>query len=389
MSGLPLAKAGIPAAQRVLIVGGGIGGLSAAVALRMIGCRVDLVEINPAWSVYGVGIIQPANVLRALDVLGLADRCVAVGFPFEGTRSYNEDGSQLLDESPFARLTPELPAMNGITRPRLHEILSSATLEAGVTVRTGVTVNTLREAPDGAEITFTDGLQETYDLVLGADGIHSQIRRQIFGEQLVPEYAGQIVWRVNVPRPESVDRITMFMHHGGTAGKAGLTPIGPALAYLFTANTWPQELPLPRTGLAAMMREQLEPYGGLIAELRDRYITADSDIVVRPQESILVPAPWHRGRVLLIGDAAHGPTSKLGQGAAQAIEDGIVLAQELSLHAQLEDVFAAFMERRWARCEFVVSGSLQVGRWEMGLDQDTVDHVGMARRSMEVTAAPI
>ncbi len=111
-------------------------------------------------------------------------------------------------------------------------------------------------------------------------------------------------------------------------------------------------------------------------------------MIVRPQESILVPSPWYRGRVLLIGDA-HGPTSKLGQGAAQAIEDAIVIAQELVAKATIDEALSAFMQRRFERCRFVVEGSLQIGRWELGLDCDSIDHAGMTRRSMAVTAAPI
>jgi 2-polyprenyl-6-methoxyphenol hydroxylase-like FAD-dependent oxidoreductase len=376
--------------REVLIVGGGIGGLSAAIALRRAGFGVDLVEINPEWSVYGVGIIQPANVLRALDVLGLAHSCVEEGYAFGGTRIYNEDGSELVDESMYDRLQPDLPAMNGITRPKLHRLLTAATLEAGTNVRLGVTVYDFHQAGDRVDVTFTDASSHAYDLVVGADGIYSQMRERLFGADLVPQYAGQVVWRVNVPRPPELDAITIFLRDGGTTGKAGLVPIGRDLAYLFTADEWPEEnLPLPRTGLDVLLRERLSRYGGLIGELRDRHITSSEQVNVRAQESILVPAPWYRGRVLLIGDAAHGPTSKLGQGASQAVEDGIVLAQVLSEQASVEDALATFMERRFERCKFVVEGSLQVGRWEMGLDQDSVDHAGMARRSMEVTAAPI
>ena len=91
------------AVRKVLVVGGGIGGLSATLALRGQGIAVDVVEINPKWDVYGVGIIQPANSLRAMAALGLADRCVELGFPFEGSRFHDRDGNVLMD-IPFERL---------------------------------------------------------------------------------------------------------------------------------------------------------------------------------------------------------------------------------------------------------------------------------------------
>ena len=121
--------------RNVLIVGGGIGGLSAAIALRRAGIEVDLVELNPRWSVDGVGIIQPANALRALDQIGVAHRCTDEGFPFEGTRTYDADGATLLNESRFQRLAPDLPAMNGITRPAFHRILTEAATAGGIDVR--------------------------------------------------------------------------------------------------------------------------------------------------------------------------------------------------------------------------------------------------------------
>ena len=349
-----------------------------------------MVEINPEWSVYGVGILQPANVLRALDVLGLADACVRQGFAFGGIRIFDEDGSQLLDESFYDRLVTRLPAMNGITRPRLHQILTTAALAAGTDVRLGVTVQSISQSGSSVEVVFSDGRSGRYDLLLGADGIYSQVRRMVFGSEVVPSYTGQIVWRVNVPRPPEIDELTLFLLDGGAAGKAGLVPTAPDLAYLFTADAWSEErLPLHREGLDAMLRERLKAYGGIVGELRDRYVTDSDEVIVRPQESILVPAPWYRGRVLLIGDAAHAPTSKLGQGAAQAIEDAIVIAQELVAKATIDEALSAFMQRRFERCRFVVEGSLQIGRWELGLDRDSIDHAGMTRRSMEVTAAPI
>src|SRR3954471_22474512 len=116
--------------ERVLVVGGGIGGLSTTVALRRAGFDVDVVEKNPAWDVYGVGIIQPGNALRALNELGLAERCVAEGQPCLGDRTWLNDGPVVADHD-WPALVPGLPPGNGITRPRLHTILQDAVLESG------------------------------------------------------------------------------------------------------------------------------------------------------------------------------------------------------------------------------------------------------------------
>lgn len=375
--------------QRVLIVGGGIGGLSAAIALRGVDIDVDLVEINPEWSVYGVGIIQPANALRALGVIGVAERCIEEGFPFEGTRTFDADGTTLLNESRFARLRPDLPAMNGLTRPTFQSILIDAATEAGIDVRLGVTVASLDQDRDSVRVDFTDGESRSYGLVVGADGIHSQMRELIFEVELRPRYAGQLVWRCNAPLPDGIGCISEYLRGGGSRGKAGIVPLRADLCYVHTGQVWPAERPVPRTGLDALLREQLAAHEGPIGELRDRYITDSDKVVVRPLESILAPPPWFRGRVVLIGDAVHAPTSKLGQGAAMTIEDAIVLSQELAADQTTELALAAFMERRYGRCKFIVEASMQICRWELGLDRDTLDHVGLTAKSMELTALPI
>jgi 2-polyprenyl-6-methoxyphenol hydroxylase-like FAD-dependent oxidoreductase len=168
-----------------------------------------------------------------------------------------------------------------------------------------------------------------------------------------------------------------------------MVPLGPDLCYLHTGQVWPGDRPLPRTGLDVMLREQLAAHSGPIGALRDRYINDSDSVVVRPLESILAPAPWFGGRVVLIGDAVHAPTSKLGQGAAMTIEDAIVLSQELASEQTVEQALAAFMERRYERCKFIVEASMQICRWELGLDRETLDHVGLTAKSMELTALPV
>src|ERR1700685_3646052 len=116
----------MPSDTRVLVVGGGIGGLSATIALRDRGVAVDVVELNPKWDVYGVGILQPGNAIRALDALGLADQAIAAGFALDGVGFLLADGRFLAANEHPRVLGPDYPGLNGITRPRLHEILTSA-----------------------------------------------------------------------------------------------------------------------------------------------------------------------------------------------------------------------------------------------------------------------
>jgi len=371
--------------MRVLVVGGGIGGLSAAIALRKRGVEVDVVEINPKWDVYGVGIIQPGNAIRGLDELGLAEQAVAQGFAMKGSR-FHTAGGQLLGEVPALDLLgPKYPPMNGITRPKLHALFQEAVKDAGANVRLGVTVETVGE--DG-HVTFSDGTEGDYDLVVGADGIHSTVRRLVIPDAPEPEYTGQIVWRYNVPRPEGLETLDMFV---GSNGKAGFVPLAPDLMYILYIEAVPSDqVKMPDDRLADIFRERLAEFGGPVAEVRDRDITDPEKVVVRPVESLLVSKPWHRGRVALIGDAAHATSPHVGQGGAMAIEDALVLAEEVTAGDGLDEALTRYADRRYPRCEEIWKISRQIGIWEIEhTPPPQADFVGLTMRSVQLTAAPV
>jgi 2-polyprenyl-6-methoxyphenol hydroxylase-like FAD-dependent oxidoreductase len=339
-----------------------MAGLSATLSLRSRGIDVDVVERDPAWGVYGVGIIQPANALRALDALGVAHACVEAGHPIRGDRTWLGDGVTQIGAHEWPTLVEGLPPGNGITRPRLHEILKTATNASGAQVRSGVTATEIEDVGEQVEVAFSDGAPGTYDLVVGADGLYSQTRTRLFGFGLQAEFTGQVCWRYNLPRLEGLEEIWVFI---GPHGTLGFVPIGKELMYAFLIET-PMENQaevIARTGAAAVLRQRLEPFAGPIAELRDQ-IDDDDAVVLRPIEVILVPEPWFKGRVVLIGDAVHGTSPHAGQGAAQALDDGIVLAQELERGVDVTHALEAFEARRYERCKTIVEGSLAIGRWE-------------------------
>ena len=126
-----------------------------------------------------------------------------------------------------------------------------------------------------------------------------------------------------------------------------------------------------------------------MAEVRDTYVTDDDAVVYRPVEALIVPAPWYRGRVLLIGDAAHATSPHVGQGAAQAIEDAVVLGEEVERGGErVHEIFERFMARRFDRCKLVVEGSLQISRWEQEGAHDA-DFDGVTARVGMAVAAPL
>jgi len=355
----------MPNVSKVLVVGGGIGGLALSIGLRRAGIDVEIVEIKQQWTVYHVGIIAQSNLLRAMVGLGVADDCVAAGFPYQGVRFCDANGN-VISDSPGVKLAgPQYPAYLGLTRPALHHVLSAASKKAGVRFHLGVTVSELSESDSSVAVKFTDGSTRAYDLVVGADGVHSQIRTMIFGRYLTPKFTGEGVWRYNVPRPPDVDYGSIYATREGP--KAGLIPLTQETAYIFCIGPEPGNPRFPKNELAHIMRERLKPFGGAIGELACG-ITDPALVVYRPLESVLVPEPWYRGRVTLIGDAAHSITPHLGQGAAQAVEDAVVLAEELEKDAPLEKSLDSFVRRRFERCQFILQASLQIGEWEMHPD---------------------
>lgn len=345
--------------KKALIVGGGIGGLSAGVALRKVGVEVDLAELNTAYNVYGVGIIQPSNALRALDALGLADECIRRGSP------YNHFNMGLADGTPIGTSgTPglgRLPAHNGISRRVLHEVLYEGALAAGVQFQMGQTITALDDTGEVVTVTFTNGSTGQYDLMVGADGINSKVRKLLFGDVFKPRYTGQSVWRYAFDRIPELDNALMYF---GRKTKVGLVPMAPDKMYLFCVTAEGDGFFIPEDQLIPRLKAHLSEYPApVIARLIDQ-ITDPKGVICRPLETILVPKPWHKGRVLLIGDAVHGTIPQLGQGASLAIEDAVVLGELLGQETDLQTVFDKFMERRFDRCKMIVDVSAQIGEWE-------------------------
>ncbi len=351
--------------SKVLIVGGGIGGLALSIGLRKAGIDVEVVEIRQQWAIYRVGIIAQSNLVRAMVALGIADDCVAAGFSYSGVRFCDASG-KVLSETPGVKLAgPNYPAYLGLTRPALHKVLSTASEKVGAIVRLGLTVAELAQSDTKAAVTFTDGSSGDYDLVIGADGVHSQIRTMLIGQHLKPRFTGEGVWRYNVSRPPDVDYGSIYASPDGP--KAGLIPLTRDTAYIFRIGPEPGNPRFPKDELATIMRDRLRPFGGAIGQLTQE-ITNPGLVVYRPLESVFVPGPWYRGRVVLIGDAAHAITPHLGQGAAQAVEDAVVLADELQKNVLLKDSLSCFERRRYERCRFILEASLEIGKEEMHPD---------------------
>ncbi|MGB6310035.1 MAG: FAD-dependent oxidoreductase [Steroidobacteraceae bacterium] len=348
--------------SKALVVGGGIAGMSCAIQMRKAGIRVDLIDIDPNWRVYGAGITITGPTLRALQTIGVLDQVIAAGATWNGAKVHDKAGT-LIDEVASAPLSAELPATGGIMRPALHNILSARTREVLAHVRLGITVTQIIERDAQVDVVFSDGTRGTYDLVVAADGIFSTMRDLVFPEAAKPVTTGQVVYRLVAERPPGFDRTHFFM---GENCKVGFNPVSPTHMYMFllhpsAADPWidPQDQP-------QKLYEAMEGFGGFVPQIRATVRTTNAhSINYRPLEILLHPAPWYRGHVVLIGDAAHATTPHLASGAGMAIEDGIVLVDEIGTQPDLEHALRRFVARRFERCSLVIRNSVKLGQIEM------------------------
>ena len=372
------------AARRILIIGGGFSGMAAAIELRKRRAEVDLAEIDPGWRSYGAGISLGGATLRALRQLGVLDAFLRQGSASDGVKICAPHGPQVA-ELPTPRLAgPDVPGGGGILRPVLAKILADATRAAGANVMLGCTFTSIEQDAEGVEVTFTDGQRRRYDLVIGADGLYSETREALFPGAPKPRYSGQAVWRALVPRPPEVTTAMMWMGRV----KPGVNPVSKDLMYLFLTENRPNNERVDPKDFVPLLRALLAEFPAPLLQRIHDQIDEHAQIVYRPLEGLLMPRPWFRGRVVLIGDTVHATTPHLASGACIGIEDALVLAEELCRGAPVADTLQAFQDRRWERCRMVVENSFRLGEIEM-TNGSKDEHAQIMRDTLLALAQPI
>jgi 2-polyprenyl-6-methoxyphenol hydroxylase-like FAD-dependent oxidoreductase len=375
----------VPAVRNVLVVGGGAAGAAAAILLAEGGVAVDLIDAKPDVSALGSGITLQGNALRVLRQLGVWDQIRVEGYEFDtlGLRAPDPAGTLLAELTDIRTGGPDLPATVGMYRPTLAKILIERAGEAGVTVRFGTRPAALVQAGDAVAVTFNDQETRRYDLVVGADGLRSWTRRAI-GVDGEPQPVGMGIWRTFTRRPESITRTDLF--YGGPAYIAGFCPTGPDSVYAYLVEDVQDRSSLSPERALATMRELSEAYHGPWDDIRES-LTDPSRVNYTAFESHVVDGPWHRGRVVVIGDAAHSCPPTLAQGAAQALEDASVLAELLLREDALtEQLWTEFTGRRLPRAKAVVEASLQLTRWLLARERGDVP--GLMARIAHLVAEP-
>jgi len=346
--------------SKVLVVGGGFTGLTTAIALAQREVQVTLVDKASAWARVGHGLTIQGNALRVFEQIGVIDEVLAKGQPENSVTLYFADGT-VMTELPTPRTGGDhLPATLGALRPDLHEILLERAVALGVEVRLGLELDSFENHPDFATSVLSDGAVENWDAIVVAEGIKSQTRAKLgITEDRAPTGLG--IWRAVTSRLPGMSGGIAYPADDSGAYKVGYTPVSATQCYVFVLCR-PER---PDNGLEDWqeVRRLMHDFHGEFDYLRD---TIDEHTFLNFQgiDWIFVEGPWHRGRVVALGEAVHAVPPLIAQGAALCVEDALLLADHLTRDGELDQSLAEFHARRLPRVKSVVDASLLLAKWE-------------------------
>ncbi|MFF7071920.1 FAD-dependent oxidoreductase [Streptomyces pseudovenezuelae] len=349
---------------RVLVIGGGIAGTATALALHKAGFEAVVHEAHPdSAEDIGAFLTLASNGMRALAQLDASAAVTAIGFPLTSLRLLDDTGTEQA-HAPMGEVSDPLLHYRCLRRGDLNTALQAEAGRRGVTVRHGARLVSVEEGPDQVTALFADGTTAAGDLLIGADGLNSAVRRSV-SPGTRPCHAGQYVFYgyTRTASPLGADACITMVRGSGAAFGYAVSPDGET--YWFARVTGD---PLPAEELAqgtpARWRDLLLP-------LLRKDATPAADLVAATGEELMVTnateiptgTPWRSGRILLIGDAAHAASPATGQGASMALEDAVVLAKSLRDAPDPDAALTLYETLRRPRVEhnITVSGNISRG----------------------------
>jgi 2-polyprenyl-6-methoxyphenol hydroxylase-like FAD-dependent oxidoreductase len=340
--------------MKIGIIGGGITGLTTALAFQKCGISCTVYEQAPKLTTVGAGIWMQPNALKVLDWLEVGNAVRSEGlqlnFPdltYKDLRSFRQTKSDLSKDESGNNIV-------AIHRARLQKVLFDALPKN--TVKWGKEFKKLQVHENNVTAQFNDDSQ-TFDLILGADGIHSKVRKEIFSDTKL-RYSGQTSWRgiSNFQIPEEYSR--KGIEAWGPGVRFGFSPISKNETYWFAVSKAPEGQSDPEGNTQKLLLNIFKEFDPLILDListTDKIIRTDIHDLVRLDT-------WHNNTVCLLGDAAHATTPNMGQGGCQGVEDAFYFATTLSACENPEDAFRKFEEKRRKKVDYVVNNSWRFGQ---------------------------
>ncbi|MBD1398014.1 FAD-dependent monooxygenase [Pontibacter sp. JH31] len=342
--------------MKAIVIGGGIGGLSAALALQRGGIDTTVYEAAPKFKGLGAGVALAANAMQGLARLGVADDVVARGKQLDALVIFDEHGREISNMD-----TRQLSNKYGINnfvihRADLHEVLLSYLQPESVIL--DKRCETVEQNGDQVQIMFADGSHAKADLLIAADGISSVVRQQLVPES-IPRYAGYTCWRAVIDNPSVEINDMISAETWAPQGRVGIAPLQDGKIYWYACINAPERDEKMRRMTPEKLARHFEtvhsPIEAILASTSQDQLIWNDIADLKPLKHFVY------GRIVLLGDAAHATTPNMGQGACQAIEDAVVLAQCLQQEPVLANALKKYEKRRKVRTAKVVEMSRRLG----------------------------
>ncbi|MCB0711965.1 MAG: FAD-dependent monooxygenase [Ignavibacteriae bacterium] len=340
---------------QVTILGGGIAGLTTAIALNNLGIETVVFEAAHQIKGVGAGLGLGANAIMGFERLGIRDEVIARGRVLPSFAILDQEGKPITVTD-----TAQVSAKYGVDnftihRAELHQLLLSK-LDPK-TVHTGKRGVQVEQSQDSVEVTFDDGSTVATNFLIVADGVHSAIRQKLL-PNTAPRYAGYTCWRSVIDKGDL--NLSSSSETWGSKGRFGIVPLAKDKVYWFACINAPRNSEhfrnYRRNDLLNNFGDYHEPIPSILKKTKDEELLWNDIIDVEPLPN------YAFGRVLLIGDAAHATTPNMGQGACQAIEDAVVLANELEANRDVLQAFSNFEKRRLKRTHYITNTSWKLGK---------------------------